>query len=397
MFLGFTPFSQAAVPIHLGSGGTSYLPPGNGIVTLGRVSILQWFDYGCGIWRNFGAPATSNINIVASDGANYRIINNSGTATGALITNAGSGATNGIGATATGVSVSFGSAPASGRAATAHAIVGGSINTTITITTAGAGLTALPLLYFDPPPAGGIAAAAKVDSLSSGGIGAVTVTNAGAGYTAVPNCYVVPQWVQYPAASIAGQTTQTLYAARGLNSPQNPITPQMVPAVVGPWTTAPVLTVNATLGGSGTLTGIVMDDYGANYVGTAIPTITVTGAGAAAATAIMSFSATSITVSNAGVAGSVAPAFQTSSGLVSAHDGANGYYNIKPARGISALSSTTTTILTSITVEDPGYGMQKVPVVGFEQAGGTAWTTWPAGTAVVGGIADTSIWQPSHP
>lgn len=394
-----TPFGQNAFPIHLFSGHTFLMPPGNFQMTLGRVSILQTFDYATYCWRNLSGPGQRAL-VVNSDGSNFRLVNFSGIVSGAAITTAGTAGTNGIGATQTGTSISFGAAPTNGRAATGYVIIGGAINTTVTVTTAGTGYLVPPTIIFDPPPQGGIRATGYA-VLSGTTISSITVTNAGAGYTVVPNCYAIPQFASYttsnppadPSVPTNVFTAPTGYglSANGIIAALNGMQGDIVGAGSGA-----VLTVNATLAGSGTTTGIVVTDYGSNYVGTAIPTITFTaGPTSAAATAIMAFSLTSVTLSNAGVAVSVAPSWQSSAGLVQAHDGNNGYYGIKPAYGIGTLSSTTTTILTSLTVEDPGFGLQKVPVIGFGPAGGTAPTTQPAGTAVCGGIADTSILQPA--
>lgn len=396
-FGGAYPFSQLPFPVNLYSGHTFAVPPGNYDIVPGRVTILQTFDNQDYCWRNLAGPGRK-MNITNSDGYNYRLVNFSGVVSGAAITTAGSSGTNGIGPTDTGCTVSFGAAPSSGRAATGYAIVGGSINTTVTVTAAGTGYLVPPLVVFAPPPRGGVRATGYA-VLSGTTIGSIVVTNAGAGYTVAPAAYVVPQWGKYAGANLVDPNGDTaVTAATGYGSVTTTIPGDLQNIMfeqIGAGSGA-VLTVNTTLANDGALTAIVITDYGSNYVGTAIPTISFTGAPtSAAATAIMAFSMTSVTVSNAGVAVSVAPAWQSSSGLVQAQDGLNGYYGIKPANGISTLSSTTTTILTSITVEDPGFGLQKVPVIGFMPAGGTAPTTQPAGTAVVGGIVDVSILQPA--
>lgn len=392
------PFSQNAFPVHLYSGHTYQLPAGNYLVDLGRVSLLQTFDVQNYLWRTLKVPG--NKLQITSDGGNFRIINPTGTVTGAAITTAGTGGTNGIGPTATGCTVSFGSAPSNGRAATAYAIIGGAINSTVTVTTAGSGYLVPPTIYFDPPPPGGIQATGYA-VLSGTTISSITVTNQGAGYITAPNCYAIPQFSTVPGINNGpynNASTTNIFTAPTIYGLTGPI-PGMLQNVeglpIGAGSGA-VLTVNSTLASSGFLTGIVMTDYGATYTGTTIPTISFTGGPtSAAATAIMNFSLTSVTVSNAGVAVSVAPMWMTSDGLVQASDGAHGTYIIRPAVGISTLSSTTTTIITSLTVEDPGFGLQKVPVVGFMPAGGTAWTTQPAGTAVCGGITDTVMIQPA--
>lgn len=401
MRLAGVPFSFPAYPVHLFTGDSQIVAPGQYLLSLGRVTLLEYFDNKGYIWRPMGYPGARGFPFV-SDGLNFRLRNNSGCVTGVAITVAGSGYTNGIGAVATGLAVTFGSAPTNGRLATAYAVVGGSINTTVTVTAAGTGYLVPPKIIFDPAPAGGVTATGYA-VLSGTTIGSIVVTNAGAGYTSAPNCYAIPQWASYPGsyliypqgsqdATAIQVTPPTMYGATQTSIPGN--LTNIEGALVGAGSGA-VLTVNATLGSSGAVTAVVMRDMGANYLGTAIPTVTFTGGGSSAAgTAIMSLSVTSVTVSNAGAAVSVAPIWQTSQGLVLSNDGNNDYYSIRPASGISTLSSTTTTIITSLTVEDPGYGLQKVPQVGFMPTGGTIYTTIPAGTAVCGGIADTSILQP---
>src|SRR5262245_6344843 len=120
---GAFPFPQNAVPIYLGQGEQCYVPEGNFLLTLGFATELQWFDPTDLIWRSYAQPLTQSIQI-ESDGYNWRLCNMSGVVVGGTITNAGSGGTNGIGATQTGVSVSFGAAPANGVAAAGYAVVG---------------------------------------------------------------------------------------------------------------------------------------------------------------------------------------------------------------------------------------------------------------------------------
>src|SRR5215472_7694990 len=161
--------------MSLPGGGIFYPPPGQYLFTSGYTTVLEWWDPIQQQWRVYGPVGARSLQITC-DGYNMRIINASGIVTGANITNAGSGGVNGIGATATGVTVSFGAAPSNGVAATAYAIVGGQINSTITITAGGSGYLVPPILLIDPPPPGGIQATA-VCTISAGAINAVTVTN----------------------------------------------------------------------------------------------------------------------------------------------------------------------------------------------------------------------------
>ena len=87
---------------------------------------------------------------IVADGTNWRLINRTGCPTAAVITNVGSGYT---------------SAPtvtASAGGSLWKAIVGGAINTTVTVTTAGT-YNYVPTIVFSAPPAGGINATGTVE------------------------------------------------------------------------------------------------------------------------------------------------------------------------------------------------------------------------------------------
>lgn len=374
-------FGQTAIPVPLASGGIFTPPAGNYLVTLGLTSVLQYWDPTLMEWRVYAQPGAEAMP-VSMDGANWRLVNMSGVVIGASITNAGTGATNGIGAAATGVAVSFGAAPTGGVAAAGFAIVGGSINTTIAITNGGSGFLTPPLLLIDPPPPGGVQATAVVSALTAGVITGVTVTNAGAGYVTAPNVYVIAQPAVYGAAP-AGIVNNPV------NTPYSLIIPQT--GIVGNVAGGAQLTVNATLTGSGTVTGIVLTSFGGGYAGTTIPTIAITGAGAAAATALMSLSLTAITISNGGAAYGVAPNIESSLGLLLQ----NRNNNILLPRAARATSGLSGGVINATTIEDPGFGFQKVPAMGTVMTGGTPATTEATLTAVVGGVNDVSLLQPA--
>jgi hypothetical protein len=382
-FGGAYPFSNPAFPVHLFSGHTYNLPPGNYIVDLGRVSVLQTFDDKAYTWRTVGCPQQKIF--VNSDGYNYRLVNLSGVVTGVKITNQGSGATNGIGPTETGVTVSFGSPPSGGRAAKAYAVVGGSINTTVSVTAAGSGYLVPPLILFDPPPRGGVAATAYA-VLSGTGIGSVVVTNPGAGYKTAPNAYVIPQYGSYAGADGPGITAPGTFPALSVKGPVQFAQGNNIGAGSG---------AVLTLTNSGKVTAIVMTDYGSNY--TSVPTVTISGAGTAAGTAIMSFSVTSLSVADGGGAVSVAPLWVSalgsgSSGLLQEHDGNNSYFMPRAARGGTSIASGA---VSAANIEDPGFGLQGIPEIGLIPSGGTIWTSIPNLTASCGGVADTCILQPT--
>jgi hypothetical protein len=67
----------------------------------------------------------------------------------------------------------------------------------------------------------------------------------------------------------------------------------------------------------------------------------------------------------------------------------NGFYLPRRAVGIATIAAGA---VTGISIEDPGFAMQKVPLLAFVNNGSIA-TTQATATAVVGGIQDTSIIQ----
>ena len=386
---GAFPFPLAQVAeggglITLPSGGLFYPPPGEWLATTGNQTLMQWFDPINQMWRSVQQPAVQG-QYISTDGYNYRLLNTSGACMGANITNAGSGATNGIGSVATGVSVTLG-APSSGQVnqtATAYAIVGGSVQAP-TITQAGSGFLTVPDIVIDPPPSGGIQATAIAVINSTGGISAITMVNSGAGYTASPNFWVIPQVGNYaggPQGSFAAGAVPPVGVITTFN------------AVPGNQNTGPagVQLTSQALTGSGTLTGIVVVNPGATYTGTTIPTVTIAGCGAAAATAIMSFTVTSVTLGagGAGYGSGAAPIWVTSVGLVSASNN-NSIFLPRNAIGTTVVSAGA---VASFVIEDPGFGLQKVPVVSVLNTSAVA-TGMATGTAVVGGVNDSTLLQP---
>lgn len=374
---GVFPFGEIASAISLGGGGTFYPTPGNYIVTTGLVTVLQYWDNLTNLWRTLLGPGSGPVP-VSMDGTNWRFVNMSGVCNGVAITNAGTAYPNGIGVAATGVTLGFGSAPSAGRSAAGYVIVGGAINSTVAITQAGSGFVVPPHLVFDAPPTGGIKATGHCTLTTGGAIGAVVVDNPGAGYATVPNIAILPQTQFYAGAPSGGAAAPT-YPAPGL---------------IGGASGA-VLTVNPALSGSGTITGVVMTDYGQGYAGTTIPTVSFTAAGlgsSGAGTAIMSMSmtgASSIVGGTSYTGGS--PIFETSLGLVQATDGANGVYLPRAARGTTTVAANA---VTALNIEDPGFGFQKVPQIAIINVGDNAATIATA-TAVVGGIQDYSLIQPA--
>jgi hypothetical protein len=387
--------------------GQVYMPPpGEYVIFTGNQTIVQVADDLNNMWRNYAGPNT--MVQLSMDGFNYRMINLSGVAQGAYITAAGSGGTNGIGPLQTGATVSFGAAPAgtaglvSGRAAQAYAIVGGSVPAP-TITQAGSGFIVPPLVVCDPPPDGGIQATFNCTiTYATGALLAVTQVNPGAGYTSIPQFYIIPQPQYYQGSNqyppVAGTSPPSSGGAGGagtvpppgLINPANAWAGSPYQANLVTGTTGALLTGNA-LTGSGTLTGIVMTDFGAGYLGSTTPTITITGVGAATAVPIMAYCAIAAiggTVTASGGAAQIANTPSISSLGIVGTDAFNPFDNStffpRPIRGINSAAAG------SFTLEDPGFALWGGPV--YVNAG-TSTTVATITNTQYGGRNDVSIIQ----
>ena len=217
---GAFPFPLAQVAegtarISLGSGGVWYPPPGEYIITLDANTQFERFDPTEQVWAAFNNAGANNGDYVNADGYNTRFHNITGVVSGNTISNAGSGMTNGIGATATGVSVGYGVSNTTGYpTATGYVVIGGSVAAP-TVTQAGSGFLVPPAIVIDPPPPGGIQASAiaVMTAAGSSGIASITMVNVGAGYATTPNFYIIPQ----PALYQGGPSGS--FAAGGVPSP----------------------------------------------------------------------------------------------------------------------------------------------------------------------------------
>lgn len=361
------------------TGGQSFLlPPGQGVigtfgavapqitgftlsgqyyVNLGPYTVLQYYDSNLQCFRN--APLVSGRpTVISSDGTNFQLTNSTGAAVGALITNTGSGLTNGFNTVAV---------TSSANGSTWNTIVGGSINTTVTITAAGASYTVPPNIVFNPPASQGatpyILPTGYV-TLTSGAITGVTITNGGAGLVAAPTIQVI-------------------------NSPND---------TTG---NGGVLTVNATLINSGKLTALYPTYCGTN--GTGVHTFTFSPASTIAATMIMNFTVSGITVVAGGAGyGNAQPFAIITAGAQIGGAAAAGLLN--PAFDINLVFPRNASIQgtstaggavtgTGLVIADAGYGFQAVPNL-FPIAGGSGLATTQAQvTATVSGANDVCVIQ----
>jgi hypothetical protein len=221
-------FNQLTLP----AGASFVLPPGVFQVVCGPSTALQIRDPVQNVFRTFDPVAFNGL--CQGDGANFRLINVSGTVTGATVTAAGSGYT------------SPPSVAASAGGATFQAVVGGAV--ACTVGAGGTGYTYTPTLVFPAPPPGGVQATGYV-TLTAGAISGVTMTNAGAGYSTPPSALLV-------------RDARDLTGAGGI--------------------------INTSISASaGTVTAVLVVD-GGTYAGATLPTLAFSGGGGtgAAATAV---------------------------------------------------------------------------------------------------------------
>lgn len=246
---------QPSQAFTLQPGATRLIPAGTWNVNLGLYSCIQELDPIQNTWVNNGGSDT-NFRYVNSDGNSFRVANLQGCVVGVVVTTAGSGYTT---AAAPVVTVSAG-------ASTLTAIVGGAINTSITVANGGSGYVYPPLVFLDPPPVGSLGLQATAyATLTSGAISSITVDNQGSGYTNIPTVYI-------------------------LNDPRDTVGTGGVGV--------------AALTGAGTITSVAVTNIGTPL--TTQPTLTFsTGAAAAAVIMVRSISAYTVTTAGSGYSGAV--------------------------------------------------------------------------------------------
>lgn len=348
--------------VTLFAGETFMLPAGTFWVAPGPYTFLQWLDPVSNTFKVRPTSATGT-QFIDSDGANFRLANTTGCPIGGVITTATcTGAVNGIGAAANGVSCT----PSTG-ASVWTTIVGGAIGATITTatttanTSVGSGYTYVPIIVIDAPPQGGLQATAVVTALSTGTVlsTAIQVINQGAGYTTAPNMTFV-------------------------NDPRD--------------TAGSGAAYVTTLTATSQLTGLTVTNHGTPL--TAVPTLSFS-IGSCAATAIMNFTVTSYgtgTVGSSIAVGSILSspnliAAQASPAVVNPLH-TTGLTFPRPAR-IEAGLSGGTVVTTGQIVEDGGLGIQVVPTGILTYAISSTTAVVPViGTLAVGGTTDTSFIQP---
>ena len=251
---GVTPIPGAltTTELTLQSGQCWLVPSGRWSIKPGKYTSFQEYDPIVGIWRTIGGGATDALQEdVFSDGTNYRLANQTGCPVGAVVTTAGSGYS----------STSPPTVTAGAGGSIWRAIVGGAINTTVTVTNGGSNYVYPPTVLFSLPPPGGVPATGYC-TLSGGAVTSVTVTDQGAGYNIAPTVTFVndPREGQNGLGSGNGAQATTV------------------------------------LTGAGTVTAVVCLDHGTGGQ-TSVPSLTFSS-GSAAATAVMCWSITAYTVSS---------------------------------------------------------------------------------------------------
>ena len=236
----------------LEAGAVALIPSGWWNLQTGLYCALQELDIITGIWRTIGNDWPCN-RYLHSDGNNFRVANQSGCVIGALVTNAGSAYT----------SVPVVTDATTG--ATYLAIVGGAVNTSVTVSNGGSNYTYPPQVIFSAPGNPGIQATGHC-TLSAGAVSSVTVDDQGAGY-------IIPPTVTFINDPREGQNGVSIGSGA---------------------------TAVAVLTGNQTVTGILVLDHGKPV--TSLPTITPSGGGGtgAAATPIMCWAITGYTVTTSG-------------------------------------------------------------------------------------------------
>lgn len=345
-------------------GFTGFQLTGQYVVNLGPYTSLQFLDSNLGLWRNYYAFAGDCFTI-SSDGTNFRLANTTGCPVGMVVTNAGSGLTNGYNT----VSIT-----ASTGGSVWSTLVGGALATGIAVTganiTSGSNYTRAPILVFNPP-VGQVTPyvlPSAICSIAAGTITSVTVLNQGAGLAAAPSLQILNQ---------PGDTT-----GGGAN-----------------------LSANLSLALSGALVVAWPTQYSSS-VGAlaAAPTFTFSPASSIAATAVMNFVVTGVTTTAGGggyISGTSFGVF--TSGQLSGATPANinpdfDTLSIMPRnvsiQGVAQGGAIQTT--SQVAIHDSGFGFQAVPklyVIGGV-TGGAAPTTVALVAAGVGGITDVSVIQP---
>lgn len=232
-----TPFTAPTNEMTLQAGQAIAVPAGTWIVaSSGNVSALQFLDPVTQQWENLSQLGAPFARTVRSDGFNFRVANLSGTAQGATVSAPGTGYVQG----------STFVTPSAGNSLWTP-VVGGALGA-VTITAPGAGFSIPPLVFVASPPPPGVAATGHA-TITAGAVTGITWDNPGAGYLTPPGIVLVP-------------------------SPNDPALQTLTRA-----------TATVALAGAGTVTAVLLKNFGAPQG--AEPTLTITGIGTGATATVL--------------------------------------------------------------------------------------------------------------
>lgn len=231
--LNNAPFTSPTNRISLLAGQAMLVPAGTFLATGGTVSALQYLDPVTQQWANLTIPGAAWVEMVQSDGFTTRIANLSGVATGSNVTAAGTNY----------VQASTVVTPSAGNSRW-QAVVGGALTApTIPSGGGGANYSLPPVVHIAAPPYPGVTATGTA-TLTAGAVTAIALTNTGAGYLTPPSIVLVP--------SSSDPNINTIVQARAVT----------------------------TLTGAGTITAILLVNFGTQLA--AAPTLAVSGTGSGA-------------------------------------------------------------------------------------------------------------------
>lgn len=223
--------------ISLVAGDAIIVPAGQWFAAGGVSSAVQILDPVSQQWRSLFAIGTAWGTTLKSDGFNVRIANLTDTAFATILLNGGivTGAGSGYVQATTTVTAGTGNS-------TWVPVIGGALGT-FTVTSGGSGYTVPPNIFLAYPPYPGVQATATA-AISAGAITSITIRQAGAGYLFAPSVVIIPSPLE-PASSVITNATATV-----------------------------------ALTGAGTLTAVLLTNFGTPL--TTAPTLTVSGAGTSA-------------------------------------------------------------------------------------------------------------------
>ena len=234
-----SPYTAPTNQFDIGPAGTQPVPAGNWFAVGGQYSVPQYLNPVTQQWTDIFPRALLTSNgwgmMLVSDGFNVRIANTTDTAYAATVSAAGSGYVQ----SSTTVTAGTGNS-------VWVPIVGGALGT-FTVGTAGSGYTIPPRVFIPYPPAPGVPATAYA-TLSTGTVSAVTIDQAGAGYLTAPPVLLIPDPAD-PSTNIVNAAATVALTGAGT------LTAVLLSNFGEPLTTAPTLTVNG-VGSSATATTV---------------------------------------------------------------------------------------------------------------------------------------------